>query len=95
MMSAQQKTKAAAEAAAEETMKRIRDLSEQVLESANAAGGFALDAYETTLRSVLDFEKKAAEASQVEWISTVTTAHAKFVHDLSAAYTNAARDLLK
>lgn len=94
-MTAQQKTKAAAEATAEETIKRIRDLNERVLESANAAGGFALDAYETTLRSVLDFEEKMAEASQVEWVGTVTSAHAKFVQDLSAAYTNAARDLLK
>ena len=43
---------------------------------------------------MVDFEAKVASASQLEWVSALATTHAKFVSDMSASYTKAARDLL-
>ena len=36
-----------------------------------------------------------AGASQLDWVSNIATAHAKFVQDVSAAYVSAAREMLK
>ena len=82
-------------AAGEATTERIRALNERIIESAKAAGQASLDAYEKALQSLVDFEQKAATASQLEWVSAVASAHAKFVQDLSAAYVTAAREALK
>jgi hypothetical protein len=41
------------------------------------------------------FQAKAAGASQLDWVSAVAAAHAKFVQDLSSAYVSAAREVLK
>ena len=82
-------------AAADEATQRIRDLTEQFIASAKAAGNQSLDAYEKSLRNLVEFQEHAAGASQLDWVSNIATAHAKFVSDVSAAYVNAARDMLK
>ena len=79
----------------EETTQRIRDLNERLIESSKSAGLVTLDAYEKALQSLVDFEEKVASASQLDWVSALATTHAKFITDVSASYTKAARDLLK
>jgi hypothetical protein len=82
-------------AASEQAQQRIRELTERFIESAKSAGNQSLDAYEQSLRSLVDFQEKAAGASQLDWVSNIAAAHAKFVQDVSAAYVSAARDMLK
>lgn len=82
-------------AASEEAVQRIRDLNERFIESAKAAGNQSLDAYEQSLRNLVEFQERAAGASQLDWVSSIASAHAKFVSDVSAAYVNAAREMLK
>ncbi len=79
----------------EEAVQRIRDLNERLIDSSKSAGLVALDAYEKALQSLVDFEEKVASASQLEWVSALATTHAKFIADVSASYTKAARELLK
>ncbi|GAB3308905.1 hypothetical protein EK0264_08235 [Epidermidibacterium keratini] len=74
---------------------RIRDLNEQVIEQAKKSGNVSLDAYEKALTSVLDFEKKAAGASQLDFVKALTDAHVNFVSQTSEAYLKAAREVLK
>jgi hypothetical protein len=78
-----------------EAAERIRDLNERLIESSKNAGRVSLDAYEKALKSMVDFEEKVGNASQLEWVSALASTHAKFVQDVSAAYTAAARELLK
>ena len=82
-------------ALAEETAQRIRDLPEQFIERAKAAGNATLDAYEQSLQNLLDLQQKSASDSQLDWVSSIATAHAKFVQDMNAAYVSAAREMLK
>jgi hypothetical protein len=83
-------------AATEDAIKQIRDLTERFIESARAAGNQSLDAYEQSLRTLVEFQEKAtAGSSQLDWVSTIASAHAKFVQDVSAAYVSAAREMLK
>lgn len=74
---------------------RIRSMNEKLLDAYKRSGTVSLDAYEKTLASLVDFEEKAADATQLEWVSALASAHAKFVTEVSAAYTKAARDMLK
>jgi hypothetical protein len=82
-------------AATDEAVQRIRDLTEQFIQSAKSAGNQSLDAYEQSLRTLVEFQERAAGASQLDWVSSIAAAHAKFVQDVSAAYVSAAREMLK
>jgi hypothetical protein len=73
---------------------RIREFNERLIDSSNAAGHTALKAYEETLSSFLDLEEKVAGATRMEWVSALAQTHAAFLRDVSAAYLQAARDLL-
>ena len=74
---------------------KIKDLNEKFIASSKTAGLATLDAYEKAVSTLVDVEDKVAEASQLEWVSTLAATHAKFITDLNASYTKAARDLLK
>ena len=78
----------------EEATEGLRALNEQFVDS-KTAGLKTLDAYEKAVTDIVDFEKKVAADSQVEWVSSLATAHAKVLSDMSASYTTAVRDLLK
>ena len=74
---------------------RIRGLNERVLTAAKETGTISLDTYKQTLNSLLDFIQKAADSTQVEWISALAKAQASYINEVTNAYTKAARDLLK
>jgi hypothetical protein len=84
-----------ATAANEEAVQRIRELTERFIDSAKQAGNTSLDAYEKSLQNLVEWQEKAAGASQLDWVSSIATAHAKFMQDVSAAYVSAAREMLK
>jgi hypothetical protein len=79
----------------EQTLKHITDLNEQIVDAAKKAGGASLDAYERTLESIAGYQERAVKQSDVEWISTVIDAQAKFTRELTNLYVGTGRDLLK
>ena len=78
----------------DETISRIRDLNEKLIGVAKNAGQISLDAYANTLQSLVEFEEQAASRSQLDWVSALANAHAKFVQDISGSYLKAAREVL-
>ncbi|MBB2893654.1 hypothetical protein [Flexivirga oryzae] len=74
---------------------RVRELNEKMIEAAKKSGNLSLDAYEKTLKGLVDFEEKAAGASQIDFVNALATAYASFVTEVSNAFTTAARDALK
>ena len=79
----------------EATTERIRDLNERILDAGKQAGGAYLDAYETTLESIADYQENVAKQTDVEWISTVVDAQARFTRELTKLYVHTGRELLK
>ena len=79
----------------EATTERIRDLNEQILDAGKQAGGAYLDAYEKALQSIADYQEQVAKQTDVEWVSTVVDAQARFTRELTKLYVNTGRDLLK
>ncbi len=80
---------------AEETIERIRELNEQVLEAGKQWGQSFLDAYEQSMRTYADFTAKAGESTDVEWISHIAKAQADFTQEVARQAAEAARRLLK
>ncbi|MEA2255202.1 MAG: hypothetical protein QOG35_1247 [Solirubrobacteraceae bacterium] len=81
--------------ATEATTERIRDLNEQIVDASRKAGGAYLDAYEKTLESIADYQERVAKQSDVEWVSTVVDAQARFTRELTKLYVSTGRELLK
>lgn len=79
----------------DETVERIRDLNERIIDGARKTGNAYLDTYEKALKSIADYEERVGSQSQVDWVSTMTQAHADFTRDVAKIYTSTARELLK
>jgi hypothetical protein len=75
--------------------KRYRAINENLLETGKKTANAALDGYEKTIASYVDFRQQLAEATQLDWVSTVVKAQNDFVTEINAAYLSAARDVLK
>jgi pantothenate kinase type III len=78
-----------------EAADRYRAINEKLVETGKATANAALDGYEKTVASYVDFRQQLATATQLDWVSTVVKAQNDFVTEVNAAYLSAARDVLK
>ena len=74
---------------------RYRAINEKLVETCKKTAHAALDSYEQTFGSYVDFRQQLAQATQLEWISTVVKSQNDFATEVNAAYLSAARDVLK
>jgi hypothetical protein len=77
------------------TLERIRDLNERILAGGKQAGSAYLDAYEKALQSIADYQEQFAKQSDIEWVSNIVDAQAKFTREFTKAWVTAGRDALK
>ena len=73
-------------------IRRVRDLNEQIVESARRGGDESLEAYETLLKTIADFQENAAEQT-AEWVTALGRAQASVTRELADAFPSAARSL--
>jgi hypothetical protein len=78
-----------------EAGERYRVLNENLIDTGKKTGNVLLDGYEKTIASYVDSRQQLAEATQLDWVSTVVKAQNDFVTEVNAAYLSAARDVLK
>ena len=78
-----------------EAAERYRAINEKLVETGKKTANAAIDGYEKTVASYVDFRQQFAEATQLDWVSTVVKAQNDFITEVSAAYTTAVRDVLK
>jgi hypothetical protein len=100
--SARQSSKSSASASAaaadprlEAAAQRLRKLNERIIESGKQAGEGALTNYEKALKMIASTIERGPGSSDVEWISNLATAQAKFIRDVTNAWTSAARGMIK
>jgi hypothetical protein len=79
------------EAAAE----RLRKLNERIIEAGRQTGETTLSSYEKALKAIASAVEHGPGSSEIDWISQVATAQAKFIRDVTEAWTSAARGMLK
>jgi hypothetical protein len=99
---AKTKTKAKAKAAAsaadarfEVAAQRLRKLNERIIESGKETGEHTLSSYEKALKAIAASIEKGPGTSDIDWISHLATTQAKFIRDVTASWTAAARGMLK
>ena len=78
-----------------EAAERYRAINEKLVETGKKTANAALDGYEKTVASYVDFRQQLAQATQLDCVSTVVKAQNEFVTEINAAYLSAARDVLK
>jgi hypothetical protein len=83
------------EARLEAAANRVRKLNEQIIETGRQAGETTLTSYEKFLKSIASSLERGPGKSDVEWISNLATAQAKFIRDVTTSFASAARKRLK
>jgi hypothetical protein len=86
---------AAADARFEAAAQRVRKLNERIIEAGRDAGESTLTNYEKALKAIAGSLERGPGSSDIEWISNLATAQAKFIRDVTSSWTKTARDLLK
>ncbi len=85
----------AADARVEAVAQRVRKLNERIIEESKSAGEATLTAYEKALKAIASSLERGPGKSDVEWISSLATTQAKWIRDVTSAWTSAARGMLK
>jgi hypothetical protein len=93
-------TKASASAPAadprlEAAAQRLRKLNERIIEAGKEAGETTLSSYEKALKAIASAVERGPGSSDIDWISNLATTQAKFIRDVTTAWTSAARGMLK
>ena len=86
---------AAADPRLDAVAQRVRKLNERIIEESKTAGEATLTAYEKALKAIASSLEHGPGKSDVEWISSLATTQAKWIRDVTTAWTSAARGMLK
>jgi hypothetical protein len=83
------------EARLEAAAERLRKLNERIIASGKQTGESTLSSYEKALKAIAGAVERGPGTSDIDWISHLATTQAKFIRDVTQAWTSAARDMLK
>lgn len=81
--------------AAQETVDRIRELNERIVENARKAGDSYLEVYERSLQAIVDYQKSVADDTPVDWLKHALEAQAAFTRQVGDLYASSAQAALK
>lgn len=84
-----------AEAQLEAVAQRLRRLNERIIVAGREVGEATLSNYEKALKAIAGAVERGPGSSEIEWISQIANAQARFIRDLTAAWAAAARGRLK
>jgi hypothetical protein len=83
------------EARLEVAAERLRKLNERIIEAGKQTGETTLSSYEKALKAIAGAVERGPGTSEIDWISHLATTQAKFIRDVTEAWTSAARKMLK
>jgi hypothetical protein len=83
------------EARLEAAAERLRKLNERIIEAGKQTGETTLSSYEKALKAIAGAVERGPGTSEIDWISHLATTQAKFIRDVTEAWTSAARSMLK
>ena len=79
----------------EQVTERVREYNDKAVDASKKLSGTIVDTYEKYTLTLADAGQKAAEATNIEWISAAASAQAGVTRELTKAYASAAREFLK
>lgn len=86
---------AGSDARLEAAAERLRKLNERIIEAGKQTGETTLSSYEKALKAIASAVERGPGSSDIDWISHLATTQAKFIRDVTEAWTAAARKMLK
>ena len=75
-------TQTASTPTADDAVQQVRDINERVIGFSRKAGTSFLDAYETTGKTLADYQDKVADATQVGWATSIVHAQANVTREV-------------
>ncbi|WP_137725455.1 hypothetical protein [Prescottella subtropica] len=66
----------------------------KLVDAAKTSGNLALDVYEQTVSSIVDFDRSIARVVKLDWVAAVVDAQTSLVQSVNSAVTTAARTAL-
>jgi DNA-binding ferritin-like protein len=84
-----------AEAQFDQIAERLRKLNERIIKAGKEAGETTLTSYEKALKAIAGTLERGPGRSDIDWISNLATTQAKFIRDVTTAWTSVARERLK
>jgi hypothetical protein len=91
---ARQRTRDGATSQVDQTIGRIREINDRILESGRRGGEASLQAYERLLKGIADAQE-AAGGRGAEWVRAFTAAEAKFTRELADGLPEAVRTTIE
>jgi hypothetical protein len=91
----QAESKSSPDARFEAAAERLRKLNERIIDAGKKTGGATLSSYEAALNAIAGAVERGPGSSDIEWVAQLATTQAKFIRDVTEAWTSAARDLIK
>jgi hypothetical protein len=79
----------------EAAAQRLRKLNERIIEAGKEAGESTLSSYEKALKAIATSIERGPGSSDIDWIAHLATTQAKFIREVTNAWTSAARGVLK
>jgi hypothetical protein len=79
----------------EAVAQRLRKLNERIIDAGREAGETTLTSYEKVLKAIASAIERVPGSSDVEWLSNLATTQAKFIRDMTDAWTTRARKAIK
>lgn len=79
----------------EAPFEQFKGANDQILAAARKGGALYVDSYEQAVDRVLDIESRFAESAQPEWLKAMIESHVDLSRELTGAYVNSARSVLK
>jgi hypothetical protein len=80
--------------AMDKTTTQLREFGDRTIKAGREVCNLILNTYENTVASLVEFEQRAAEAANNDWVKVSITAHAGFLKNINVAYINAVRAAL-
>jgi hypothetical protein len=74
---------------------RLRKLNERIISAGKDAGETTLSSYEKALKAIAGAVERGPGKSEIDWISNLANTQAKFIREVTEAWTKAARGMLK
>jgi len=73
----------------------LRKLNERIIEAAKQTGETTLTNYEKALKSIASAVERGPGKSDIDWVSSLASAQAKFIRDVTDSLAKTARKALK
>jgi hypothetical protein len=81
--------------AVQDTTAQVQEITERLVEASKKVANEYLSLTEKTAQSIVGLQRQVAEQTEVEWVSSIIEAQARFTGEVTKVLVSSGRELLK